>query len=131
MTEKHKNACRGLNYFQHVLVFLSAISDYVSIFAFASLVCVPVGIKSSVLGLKICGLTAGIKKYKSVIKKMKEDDKIVLLGKAELATIEVMIYIIHMYISYDEFVSVNYGLRAHNKIKEEIKNPQNGVEYII
>ena len=69
MTEKHKNVCRGLNYFQHFLVFLSAISDCVSIFAFASLVCVPVGIKSFVLGLKVCGLTAKIKKYESVTKK--------------------------------------------------------------
>ena len=41
----------------------------VSIFAFASLVCVPVGITSSAVGLKICAINAGIKKYKSIIKK--------------------------------------------------------------
>ena len=54
----------------------------VSISAFASLVCVPVSITSSAVGLKICLITAGIKKYKSIIKKKKKkDDKIVLLLK--------------------------------------------------
>ena len=42
---------------------------YVSIFAFPSLVCVFVGIPSSVVRIKICAITAGIKKYKSIIKK--------------------------------------------------------------
>ena len=37
--------------------------------AFASVVGVPVVIASSVVGLKICVLNAGIKKCKSVIKK--------------------------------------------------------------
>ena len=57
-----------------------------------------------------------------------------LLEKAKLATIEVLIskvYIIHMYITHHEFVSVNNGLRKHNKIKGQIKHPQNAVEYII
>ena len=63
MSEKNKKVCRGLNYFQHFLVFISAVSGYVSILAFASLVWVSVGIKSSPVGLKICGITAGIKKY--------------------------------------------------------------------
>ena len=38
----------------------------------------PKGIESSAIGLKTCARTAGIKKYKSIIKK-KKDDKIVLL----------------------------------------------------
>ena len=60
--------------------------------AFASLVADPLGITSSAVGLKLCAITAGIKKYKSVIKeKKKEHEKIVLLGKANLDTIEVPI----------------------------------------
>ena len=39
----------------------------VSIFAFASLVGVPVGIASLALGLKICAITARIKNYKLII----------------------------------------------------------------
>ena len=40
------------------------------IFAFASLVCVSVGITSSAIAIKICEITAGIKK--SIIKKKKK-----------------------------------------------------------
>ena len=45
------------------------ITDCVSISAFTSLIAISVGITSSAIGLKICGITAGIKKYKSVTKK--------------------------------------------------------------
>ena len=47
---------------------------------------------SSALGLKICAITAAIEKYKSVIKKKKKKhDKIVLLAKSKLNSIEVLI----------------------------------------
>ena len=51
-------------------------------FAFASLVGDPVGITISAVQLKICSLTAGIKKQKKkIIKKMY--DNIVLLAKVK------------------------------------------------
>ena len=49
---------------------------------------IPVGIASSAVGLKVCAITAGIKKYKPIVKKKrKKHDKIVLLGKGKLDTI--------------------------------------------
>ena len=50
-----------------------------------------------------------------------------------LNTIEVLISkaLIDSYISHYEFVSVNNVLRKYNKMKEEIKNPEISVEYII
>ena len=63
-----------------------------SISAFALLFGIPIGITSSAVGLKICAITAGIKKYKSIIKKKKKKhDKIALLAKTKLNTIEVVI----------------------------------------
>ena len=41
----------------------------VSISAFASLVAIPVGVTSSAVGIKICAIIEGIKKYKSIEKK--------------------------------------------------------------
>ena len=88
MRRKDKKACRALNYFEN-FVFVSAISGCVSISAFASLVSVPVDTASSAAEIKICTITAGIKKYKSVIKKKrKKYDKVVLLSKTKLNTIE-------------------------------------------
>ena len=79
MSEKHKEVCRPLNYFQHFLIFVFAVSNCVSILAFASLVRVSVGILSSRVGIKICAVTAGVKKYKSIPKKKKKkQDKVVL-----------------------------------------------------
>ena len=113
-----------------MLILVSAVPACVSIFAFASLVCVPVGITSSAVGIKICAITGEIKKYKSIIKRKKKHDKIVLLGKDKLNTIEVLISkaLIDSYIRHDELVSVNNVLREYNEIKEEIKT---FVEYII
>ena len=71
------------------------ILDYVEhlfIFALTSLVCVAVGITSSVVGIKICAITAAMKKCKSIVKKNKKKyDKIVFLGKDKLNTIVVLI----------------------------------------
>ena len=76
----------------------------------------------------ICQITAGIKKYKSIIKE-KNHNKIVLLGKA------VRYYwssnfkaLIDSYISHDDIFSVNNELREYNEIKEELKNPETSME---
>ena len=63
MSEKQKKVGRVLNYFEHFLAFVSAVSGYISISTFASLVCVPVGIASSAVGIKLCAIIAEIKKY--------------------------------------------------------------------
>ena len=52
----------------------------------------PVGIVSSAVGLKTCAITAGIKKYRSIIKqKRKKHNNIVLLTKTKLNNTEVLI----------------------------------------
>ena len=94
-------------------------------FCFFCLVGVPTGITSSVIGLKICVITAGIKKYKSIIKKKKKKhDKIVLLAKSKLNSIEVLISkaLIDSVISHDEFVLINNVLKEFYDMEEEIKN---------
>ena len=88
---------------------------------------------SSVVVTKICAITAGIKKNKSIIKKKKKKhDKIVLSGKDKLNTNEVLISktFIDSCIQ-DDLVSVNNVLREYYKMKKEIKNPQTSMEYTI
>ena len=70
-----------LNYIEHFLILGSTITDCILISAFTSLAGIPI-IASSAMGLKICTITAAIKKYKSIFKKKKKKhDKIVLLAK--------------------------------------------------
>ena len=52
---------------QHLVILNSIITRCISISAFASLIGIPIKITSSAIGLKICAITARIKKYKSVI----------------------------------------------------------------
>ena len=54
---------------EHLLILASKITGYVSISAFASLVGIHIIITSYTRGLKIWATTAGITKYKSIIKK--------------------------------------------------------------
>ena len=108
MSNKHKKSCTVLNYIEHLLILASAVTGWVSISAFALLVGISIGITVSVAGLKICAITAGIKKYKSKINKTeRKHGKIVLLTKAKLSSIEFLVSrdLIDTYSSQDEFVS--------------------------
>ena len=51
MSQKHKKYCRVFNYIDHLLIVIFTITGCVSIFAFASLVGIPIGITNSAIGL--------------------------------------------------------------------------------
>ena len=53
MSEKYKDKFKYLNYVNHLLILVSMVTVSVPIFAFASLVCFPVGIMSFAVGIKI------------------------------------------------------------------------------
>ena len=91
MSKKHK-VWRILNYIDHLVITISAITGCVSISAFTSLVGITIGVISSAIKLKICVITSEIKRKKSIIKKKrKKHDKIVLLAKSQLNRIEVLV----------------------------------------
>ena len=59
MSKKRKKVCRVLNYIQHLFIFISSVTGFVFISAFASLVDISVGIANSAVGLNVCVITAG------------------------------------------------------------------------
>ena len=82
-----------MNYIDHLLIAISTITGCVSISTFASLVGIPLEIKSSVILLKVCAINAGVRKNKSIIKKKKKKhDKKVLLTTSKLNRTEVLIF---------------------------------------
>ena len=95
MIKKHKKVYKISNYTEHFLILAPANTGCVSTSAFGSLLGIPLGITSFVIGLKICVTTAAIKKYKSIVKE-----------KNKLNCIELLIsnILIDSYISH-EFVS--------------------------
>ena len=61
MIRKHKKVCATLSHIEHFLILASAITAFISISGFASLLGIPRGITSSAVGLKICAIVAGKK----------------------------------------------------------------------
>ena len=124
ISKKHKKVCTTLNYIQHSLILISTITGCIFISAFASFVGIPIAITNSAAGLTSCVLTAASKNYKSIIKKKKKKhDKIVLLAKSKLNSMEVLLSkaLIDSVISHEEFVLINV-LKQYNEMKKEIKN---------
>ena len=108
MSKKYKKVCKYLNHVEHLLILTSTVTGGVSI---SALFAIPVGNRSSEVQIKICAITASIKKYKSIIKKNKKKH--------------------NLYLSHDGFVSVENVLREYFEMKEEITNPETSVEYTI
>ena len=99
----------AFNYIDKILIVLSATTGGVSICSFTSVVGAPVGIASASFTL-IFSLTTGIiKKLLSITRnKKKKHDKILMLAKSKLSSIETLIFqaLIDMEISHEEFVAI-------------------------
>ena len=124
-SKQHKNFCSNLNYVEHFLILASRLTGCISFSAFASLVGIPIGIRSYAMGLKICAITLRTKKFASIIKKKKKKhNKIVLLAKFKLYLIEALVSkaLIDSNISHDEFILINNLLKEYADMKEETKN---------
>ena len=124
-SNQHKKFCSNLNYAEHFLILGSRLTGGISFSAFASLVGILIGIRSSAIGLKICAITLRTKKFKSIIKKKKKKhNKIILLAKSKLYLIEALFSkaLIDSNISHDEFILINNLLKEYADMKEETKN---------
>ena len=125
ISKKSKKIYTSLSYVEHFLILASTITGCVSISVFASVIGILIGITSSAVGLKICAITAGIKRYKSIIKKKRnKHDKTVLLAKSKLNRTQTLTSkaLIDSVIIHDEFVLINNMLKEYNKMKEEIRD---------
>ena len=125
MIIKHKKNSKVLNYTENLLILISAVARCISISSFASLVGIPIGSTRSAIGLKMCIITVRIETYKPIIKKKKKKhNKILLLEKSKLNSIEALISkaLIDSNVSHNEFVLINNVLKKFYDIKEEIKN---------
>ena len=67
MSKKHRKVCTTLNHIERGHILASTFTGCISISAFASLIGIPIAILSSAMGLKICPITARIKKNNSLI----------------------------------------------------------------
>ena len=107
------------------MIILSAASSGVSVISFTSIIGAPVGIASASLTL-IFSLTTGIvKKLLNITrKKKKKHDKILMLAKSKLNSIETLISqaLIDLDISHEEFVTILKEKDKYKKMKENLRS---------
>ena len=115
----------AFDYIDKVLIVLSATTNWVSICLFTSVVGAPVGIASASFTLT-SSLTTGILKKVLSIKrnKKKKHDKIFMLAKSKLNSIEALVSqaMIDMEISHEEFNAIIKEKQKNERMKENVKN---------
>ena len=113
------------DYIDKILIALSATSSGVCIILSASVVGAPVGILSASFTL-FFSLTAGvIKKLLSITRnKKKKHDKILMLTKSKLDSIEPLVSqaLIDMEISHEEFKAIIWGKEKYERMKENVRS---------
>ena len=115
----------SFDYIDKILIALSATSGGVSIISFTSAVGAPVGIASASFTL-IFSLTTGIvKKLLNITRnKKKKHDKILMLAKSKLNSIETLVSqaLIDMEISHEEFNAIIREKQKYERMKENVRN---------
>ena len=115
----------AFDYIDKILIVLSATTGGVSIISFTTIVGAPVGIASASFTL-IFSLTTGIvKKLLNITRnKKKKHDKILMLAKSKLNSIETLISqaLIDMEISHEEFVTMLKEKDKYEKMKENVRS---------
>ena len=121
----------AFDYIDKVLIVLSATSGGVSIISFTSIIGAPVGIASASFTL-IFSLTTGIvKKLLNITRnKKKKHDKILMLAKSKLNSIETLgsQALIDMEISHEEFIAIFTEKGKFEKMKENVRNVSEKLE---
>ena len=123
----------AFDYIDKILIVLSATTGGVSIISFTSIIGAPVGIASASFTL-IFSLTTGIvKKLLNITRnKKKKHDKILMLAKSKLNSIETFISqaLIDMAISHEEFITILKEKDKYEKMKNNLRS-ENETSYEI
>ena len=124
MSKKLSKCIAALDYIDRTLIVLSEKGGGVSIISFTSIVGVSVGIASANFNLAFSLTTGIIKKMLDITRnKKKKHNKIVMLAKSKLSSIENLISqaLIDFEISHEEFKTIVNEKERHEKMKEDIR----------
>ena len=128
MSKKRSKYIAGFDYFDKVLIILTATSGGMSIIYFTSVIRVPAGISSASFGLAFSLTTGIIKKFLEITRnKKKKHNKIVMFVKSKLNSMETLISeaLIELKISHEEFKTVVKEEEKYVKMRESIRMMKN------
>ena len=110
------------DYFEKSLIVLSVTSSSVSIVSFATVIEIPIGIASTSLSIAFSLCTGLVKKLlKAIRNKKKKHNKIVMLAKSKLNSIENKIseVLLNNQISHEDFITI-INKERNKELKESI-----------
>ena len=115
----------SFDYIDNILIVLSATNGGVLIISFTSIFGAPVGVVSATFTLIFSITTGIIKKLLSMTRnKMKKHDKILMLAKSKLNSIETLISkaLNDMNISHEEFITILKEKDKYERMKDVLKS---------
>ena len=115
----------AFDYLEKIINVLSATTGGVSIISFTSIFGAPVGIASASFTLIITLTTGILKKLLNITRnKKKNHDKILMLAKTKLNSIETLISqaLIDMVISHEEFITILNEKDKYEKMKDNLRS---------
>ena len=114
----------SFDYFDKSLIVLSVATGSISIASFATVIGAPVGIMSASCSLAFSITTGFVKMFlKTIRNKKKKHNKIVMLARSKLNSIESKISeaLINNEISHEDFVTIINEEKKYEKLKKRIK----------
>ena len=124
MSKMLSKCVASFDYFNKSLIVLSATSGSISIASFATVIGAPVGITSASFSLAFSICTGIVKKLlKTTRNKKKKHNKIVMLARSKLNSIESKISeaLINNEISHEDFIAIINEEKNYRKLKESIR----------
>ena len=124
MGKKLSKYISSFDYFDKSLMVLSVTSADISITSFATVIGTPIGITSASLSLSFSLCTGLVKKLlKTTRNKIKKHNKIVMLARSKLNSIESKISeaLISNQISHEDFITIINAERNYRELKESIR----------
>ena len=124
MSENLSQYIASFEYLDKSLIILSVATGSISIVSFATAIGMSVGIMSASCGLAFSITTVFIKKFlKATRNKKKKHNKIVILARSKLISIESKISeaLINNEISHDHFMTILNEEKKYRELKESIR----------
>ena len=136
MSKRLTKYIASLDYFEKSLIVLSVTTGSISIASFATVIGAPVGMMSASFSLAFSITTGFVKKFlKTIRNKKKKHNKIVMLARSKLNSIESKISeaLINNEISHEDFMTIINEEKKYRELKESIRmmnNQRSDVEKI-
>ena len=133
MSKRLSKYIASFDYFDKLLIVLSVTTGIISIASFATVIRAPVGMASASFCLVFSMYTGIIKKLlKATRSKKKKHNKIVMLARSKLNSIESKISeaLINNEISHEVFMTIINREKKYRELKESIRNDSEKINLI-